>query len=267
MFNIDEIRKDFPMIKNNPNMTYLDSSATSFKPQCVIDEVVNYYSKYNTNIHRGDYDISYKVDGLSQAEKDAEARINFREQMDKRRTEREKLMRIVVKVGTSTLAHSTGMMNIRRVEELVKVLSDLKNAGHEIVLVSSGAIGMGVGKLNLGARPSDTEGKQAAAAVGQCELMYTYDKLFSEYHHTVWMLLLNLAELLQNLVPSGNLCAIREVRMKEHALCLILGAVIVSLGYQLTVSCIVRPRYFELVVCLTVHYFLYHLAILLTEVA
>ena len=99
-------------------------------------------------------------------------------------------MRIVVKVGTSTLAHSTGRMNIRRVEELCKVLSDLKNSGHEIILVSSGAIGMGVGKLNLKSRPQDLPTKQAAAAVGQCELMYTYDRLFSEYHHIVAQILL-----------------------------------------------------------------------------
>ena len=99
-------------------------------------------------------------------------------------------MRIVVKVGTSTLAHATGRLNIRHVEELVKVLSDLKNAGHEVVLVSSGAIGMGVGKLNLPGKPSDMPTKQAAAAVGQCELMYTYDKLFSQYNHTVAQILL-----------------------------------------------------------------------------
>ena len=99
-------------------------------------------------------------------------------------------MRIVVKVGTSTLAHSTGHLNIRRVEELCRVLSDLKNAGHQVVLVSSGAIGMGVGKLGLKTRPTDMPGKQAAAAVGQCELMYTYDKLFGEYNHTVAQVLL-----------------------------------------------------------------------------
>lgn len=99
-------------------------------------------------------------------------------------------MRIVVKVGTSTLAHSTGNINIRHVEELCKVISDLKNAGHEIMLVSSGAIGMGVGKLSLNERPTDMATKQAAAAVGQCELMYAYDKLFSEYNHTVAQILL-----------------------------------------------------------------------------
>ena len=99
-------------------------------------------------------------------------------------------MRIVVKVGTSTLAHSTGCLNIRHVEELCKVLSDLKNAGHEIILVSSGASGMGVGKLSLKEKPTDMATKQAAAAVGQCELMYTYDKLFSEFNHTVAQILL-----------------------------------------------------------------------------
>ena len=99
-------------------------------------------------------------------------------------------MRVVIKVGTSTLTHSTGRLNIRRVETLCKVLSDIKNAGHEVVLVSSGAIGMGVGKLKLHARPQDMPGKQAAAAVGQCELMYVYDKLFSEYNHTAAQILL-----------------------------------------------------------------------------
>lgn len=99
-------------------------------------------------------------------------------------------MRIVVKVGTSTLAHAGGRLNIRCVETLCKVLSDLKNDGNEVILVSSGAIGMGVGKLNLRERPTDMPTKQAAAAVGQCELMYTYDKLFSEYNHTVAQLLM-----------------------------------------------------------------------------
>lgn len=99
-------------------------------------------------------------------------------------------MRIVVKIGTSTLTHQTGHLNIRRVEELCKVISDIKNAGHEVIVVSSGAIGMGVGKLGLWERPKDMPTKQAAAAVGQCELMYTYDKLFSEYNHTVAQLLI-----------------------------------------------------------------------------
>lgn len=99
-------------------------------------------------------------------------------------------MRIVIKIGTSTLAHKSGLLNIRRVEGLVKAMSDLKNAGNEIILVSSGAIGMGAGKLSLADKPSDIPTKQAAAAVGQCELMYTYDKLFSEYNHTVAQILI-----------------------------------------------------------------------------
>ena len=99
-------------------------------------------------------------------------------------------MRIVVKVGTTTLAHKTGHLNIRHMEELCKVLSDIKNAGEEVILVSSGAIGMGMGKLQLRERPKTLPGKQACAAVGQCELMYTYDKCFSEYNHTIAQILL-----------------------------------------------------------------------------
>ena len=99
-------------------------------------------------------------------------------------------MRIVIKVGTSTLAHTTGRLNIKRTTELCRVLSDLKNAGQEIILVSSGAIGMGVGKLSLSEKPKDIPTKQAAAAVGQCELMYTYDRLFTEHNHTVAQILL-----------------------------------------------------------------------------
>ncbi len=112
-------------------------------------------------------------------------------------------MRIVVKLGTSTLAHQTGLLNVRRVEEICKVISDIKNAGDEVIMVSSGAIGMGVGKLSLGSRPDDIPTKQAAAAVGQCELMYTYDKLFSEYNHTVAQILIT-SEDLQNEVRHQN---------------------------------------------------------------
>ena len=131
-------------------------------------------------------------------------------------------MRIVVKVGTSTLAHKTGRLNIRRIEELCKVLSDLKNAGHEIILVSSGAIGMGVGKLSLDKRPDDIPTKQAAAAVGQCELMYTYDKLFTEYNHNVAQILItapdiesesrkkNFHNTLERLLELGTLPIINE---------------------------------------------------------
>lgn len=131
-------------------------------------------------------------------------------------------MKVVVKVGTSTLAHATGRLNIRHIEELCKVLSDLKNAGHEIILVSSGAIGMGVGKLSLMKRPEDMPTKQAAAAVGQCELMYTYDKLFTEYNHTVAQILItsedvedsercaNLRNTLDRLLELGVLPIVNE---------------------------------------------------------
>ncbi len=103
-------------------------------------------------------------------------------------------MRVVIKIGTSTLAHATGKLNIKRTGELCRVTSDLKNAGHEVIIVSSGAIGMGVGKLGLSEKPVDIPTKQAAAAVGQCELMYTYDRLFTEYGHTVAQILLTGAD-------------------------------------------------------------------------
>ena len=105
--------------------------------------------------------------------------------------------RVVVKVGTSTLTHRTGRLNIRRVEGLVKNLADLQNAGHEVILVSSGAIGLGMSKLGLMERPKDTPTKQACAAVGQCELMYLYDKLFSEYSLNVAQMLLTKFVLLE----------------------------------------------------------------------
>ncbi len=98
--------------------------------------------------------------------------------------------RIVFKVGTSTLTYSTGKTNIRRMAKLVSVLADLCNEGKEIVLVTSGAIGVGVGKLGLKERPKDTPGRQAAACIGQCELMFMYDKFFSEYSHTIGQLLI-----------------------------------------------------------------------------
>ncbi len=106
--------------------------------------------------------------------------------------------RVVVKVGTSTLTHKTGRLNIRRVEALVKTLADLQNAGKQIILVTSGAIGLGVAKLGMAERPSDTPSKQACAAVGQCELMYMYDKQFSDYNLTVAQLLLTKYILLED---------------------------------------------------------------------
>ena len=134
----------------------------------------------------------------------------------------EKRMRIVIKVGTSTLTHATGNLNIRHVEALCKVISDLKNAGNEIILVSSGAIGMGIGKLSLRERPHDMPTKQAAAAVGQCELMYIYDKQFSEYGHIVGQILVtgsdlkheeryyNFRNTLNRLIEMGALPIINE---------------------------------------------------------
>ena len=104
-------------------------------------------------------------------------------------------MRIVIKIGTSSLTHENGTVNLRRIEALCRIVSDVINKGDEVILVSSGAIGMGVGKLRLAERPSDIAGKQACAAVGQCELMYTYDKLFTEYNHVVAQILLTAPDL------------------------------------------------------------------------
>ena len=98
--------------------------------------------------------------------------------------------RIVVKVGTSTLTHGTGHLNIRRIEKLVKVLSDLKNSGKQVVLVSSGAVSAGVAKIGYGQIPHTPEEKQAMAAIGQSELMKLYDRLFSDYGHTVAQILM-----------------------------------------------------------------------------
>lgn len=98
--------------------------------------------------------------------------------------------RIVVKVGTSTLTHASGAVNLRRMEHLVRVLADLSGMGHQVILVTSGAIGIGTAKLALPERPTELRMKQAAAAVGQCRMMHIYDKLFSEYNRTVAQILL-----------------------------------------------------------------------------
>ena len=98
--------------------------------------------------------------------------------------------RIVVKVGTSTLTYDTGKANIKRIDSLARTLSDLHNLGKEIILVSSGAIGIAVGKLGLSEKPDDINKRQALAAVGQCELMFLYDKMFSEYSCTIAQILL-----------------------------------------------------------------------------
>ena len=101
--------------------------------------------------------------------------------------------RIVIKLGTSTLAHKTGKLNIRRMTNLVRVISDLHNSGREIIMVSSGAVGLGAGKLGLPEKPKDTKTKQAVAAIGQCELMHVYDDMFAKYSITVAQILLTKA--------------------------------------------------------------------------
>ena len=98
--------------------------------------------------------------------------------------------RIVVKVGTSTLTRDSGSLNLRSMEHLVRVLADLSGGGHEIILVTSGAISVGTARLGLPERPKELREKQAAAAVGQCRMMHIYDKLFSEYNRTMAQILL-----------------------------------------------------------------------------
>lgn len=107
----------------------------------------------------------------------------------------EKNKRIVVKVGTSTLVHDTGKINFRRIDELARVLSDLHNAGYDIILVSSGAIGIAMSKLGYKEKPADVKVKQSLAAIGQCELMALYDKMFSEYHTMVAQILLTRSDI------------------------------------------------------------------------
>lgn len=121
--------------------------------------------------------------------------------------------RIVIKVGTSTLTHRTGRMNLRRFHNLVRVLADLSNAGKELILVSSGAVGLGVGQLGLRERPTDTPTKQACAAVGQCELMYLYDRQFSNYSVNVAQVLLTKAILNSNGGTNAGNCMERLIEM------------------------------------------------------
>jgi len=109
--------------------------------------------------------------------------LNYREQI-------KDYKRIVVKVGTSTLTYDNGNINLTRIEKLTRVLSDLMNSGKEVILVTSGAVGVGVNKLKLKEKPKTIKEKQAAAAVGQCELMHIYGKFFGEYSHIVGQVLL-----------------------------------------------------------------------------
>ncbi|MFI3141669.1 MAG: glutamate 5-kinase [Clostridia bacterium] len=114
------------------------------------------------------------------------------------------LKRIVIKVGTSTLTYENGKMNIRRMVKLCSVLADIHNSGTDVVLVTSGAIGVGVGKLGLKQRPQDIPGRQAAATVGQCELMFMYDKFFGEYGKKTGQLLITKSDI-ENETRKTNL--------------------------------------------------------------
>lgn len=125
--------------------------------------------------------------------------------------------RVVFKVGTSTLTYSGGGINIRRVEKLVKVLSDLKNQGKDIILVTSGAVGVGMGKLGIKTRPNNTREKQALASIGQCELMDFYSRLFSGYNHTVAQILLT-KDVIENDVLKTNAQSTFETLLSLGAL-------------------------------------------------
>ena len=129
--------------------------------------------------------------------------------------------RIVIKIGSSTLTHATGRLNIRRMENLVKIIADIQNSGKQIALVSSGSIALGRSKLGMSERPKETRLKQACAAVGQCELMYMYDKLFGQYNLTVAQLLLtkysiegphkdNIINTMEELLSRGIIPVINE---------------------------------------------------------
>lgn len=133
----------------------------------------------------------------------------------------EEKKRIVIKIGSSTLTHNTGRLNIRRMENLVKIIADIQNSGKQVTLVSSGSIALGRSKLGINERPKETRLKQACAAVGQCELMYMYDKLFGQYNLTVAQLLLtkysiegprkqNIVNTMEELLSRGIIPIINE---------------------------------------------------------
>lgn len=122
--------------------------------------------------------------------------------------------RIVVKVGTSTLTYDNGNINLGRIEKLTRILSDIVNAGKEVTLVSSGAIGVGVNKLKLKEKPSSIREKQAVAAVGQCELMHIYSKLFGEYSHIVGQVLLT-RDVIEDDHIRNNVCNTFETLLEN----------------------------------------------------
>ncbi|NME82287.1 glutamate 5-kinase [Clostridium sp. SM-530-WT-3G] len=122
--------------------------------------------------------------------------------------------RIVVKVGTSTLTYDNGNINLGRIEKLTRILSDIVNAGKEVTLVSSGAIGVGVNKMKLKEKPSSIREKQAVAAVGQCELMHIYSKLFGEYSHIVGQVLLT-RDVIEDDHIRNNVCNTFETLLEN----------------------------------------------------
>lgn len=125
--------------------------------------------------------------------------------------------RIVVKVGTSTLTHDSGAVNLNRMEKLVRVLADLNGMGHQVILVSSGAIAVGTARLGLPERPKELRMKQAAAAVGQCRIMHVYDKLFAEYNRTVSQILLT-GDDVDDPVRSAHLSSTFEALLDMHVI-------------------------------------------------
>ena len=130
--------------------------------------------------------------------------------------------RIVVKVGTSTITYENGRMNMRNMDRLARAIADLMNSGRDVVLVTSGAIGVGVGCLDLPERPSEMRDKQAVAAVGQCELMNVYSRCFAEYSRVVAQILLtkdgiddpitrsNISNTMESLLEKGILPVVNE---------------------------------------------------------
>ena len=125
--------------------------------------------------------------------------------------------RIVIKVGTSTLTHRSGRLNLKLMDRLAMVLSDIKNSGREVILVTSGAVTAGMNKMGLKERPKEIKEKQAAASVGQCELMFIYDKLFAQYGHVVSQLLLT-KDVTENEVLCNNVVNTFETLLSYHVL-------------------------------------------------
>lgn len=111
--------------------------------------------------------------------------------------------RIVVKVGTSTITYENGRMNHGNIDRLCRAIADLMNSGKDVLLVTSGAIGVGIGCLKLPTRPESVREKQAIAAVGQCELMNAYTRSFAEYSCVCGQILLTKDDLLDNLTKSN----------------------------------------------------------------